>query len=278
MDVDSDDSEDIQIEKYLTGSKIYRDLWAEFYTWEQVFCQQTLEGLSKPPVGVRPRSPSHGTSICDLPTVFSSSEEEDSFTFEDISLDSTVTLKFTLSPNPKIVETRNWDAIATYTACTPISTNTILKEDPTCLHFAPYADDPLFNLNKYLARPEIGWFDWQYDLHDPDRKYILSPFHCSAKQTLPFFYVPFLLKLVEMIQLEAVRRLRHGSGFDEDEINSLGIFPSLRDSNRSGLIWYSSQRYEHILFPFHHLDSHDFIFLFLLLATFSGGQDHKYQV
>ena len=57
-------------------------------------------------------------------------------------------------------------------------------------------------------------------------------------------------KLVEMIQLEAVRRLRHGSGLDDAEINSLGIFPSLRESNRSGLIWYSSQRYEH---PFHFL-------------------------
>ena len=53
-----------------------------------------------------------------------------------------------------------------------------------------------------------------------------------------------MLKLVEMIQLEAVRRLRHGSGFDDAEIDSLNIFPRLRDSNRSGLIWYSSQRYE----------------------------------
>ena len=55
-----------------------------------------------------------------------------------------------------------------------------------------------------------------------------------------------ILKLVEMIQLEAVRRLRHGSGFDDAEINSLGILPPLRESNSSGLIWYSSQRYEHI--------------------------------
>lgn len=48
-----------------------------------------------------------------------------------------------------------------------------------------------------------------------------------------------------MIHLEAVRRLRHGpSGFDDTEINSLKIFPNLRESNRSGLIWYSSQRYE----------------------------------
>jgi hypothetical protein len=54
-----------------------------------------------------------------------------------------------------------------------------------------------------------------------------------------------------MIQLEAVRRLRHGSGFDDAEIDSLAIFPPLRDSNRSGLIWYSSQRYEHHIFIFH---------------------------
>jgi hypothetical protein len=53
-----------------------------------------------------------------------------------------------------------------------------------------------------------------------------------------------MLKLVEMIHLEAVRRLRHGSGFDDAEIDSLDLFStSLRDSNRSGLIWYSSQRY-----------------------------------
>ena len=55
-----------------------------------------------------------------------------------------------------------------------------------------------------------------------------------------------IFKLVEMIQLEAVRRLRHGSGFEYVEIGSLGIFPPLRETNRSGLIWYSSQRYEHI--------------------------------
>jgi hypothetical protein len=79
-----------------------------------------------------------------------------------------------------------------------------------------------------------------------------------------------MLKLVEMIQLEAVRRLRHGSGFDDTEIDSLGIFPSLRDSNRSGLIWYSSQRYEYSSFPL--VDIY-----FLLLVTFSGGQDRKYQ-
>ena len=70
----------------------------------------------------------------------------------------------------------------------------------------------------------------------------------KKKKRPTLFYVRLLiLELVEMIQLEAVRRLRHGSGFDDDEINSLGILPSLRDSNRSGLIWYSSQRYEHHL-------------------------------
>ena len=77
-------------------------------------------------------------------------------------------------------------------------------------------------------------------------------------------------KLVEMIQLEAIRRLRHGSGFKDAEIDSLKIFPLLRESSRSGLIWYSSQRYELISFPL--VD----IYL-ILLVTFSGGQDRKYQ-
>ena len=80
-----------------------------------------------------------------------------------------------------------------------------------------------------------------------------------------------MLELDEMIQLEAVRRLRHGSGFDDAEIDSLDIFPVLRDSNRSGLIWYSSQRYEHISFP-----SGGYL-LSYYLVTFSGGQDRKYQ-
>ena len=80
-----------------------------------------------------------------------------------------------------------------------------------------------------------------------------------------------MLKLVEMIQLEAVRRLRYGSGFDDAEIDSLDIFPSLRNSNRSGLIWYSSQRYEHTF-----ISSGGYL-LFLLLVTFSGGRDRKFQ-
>lgn len=168
MDVDSDDSEDIQIQKYVTGSRIYRDLWAEFYSWEQVFCQQTLEGLSKPQAGVPPRSlPHDGTSIYELPAVLSSSEE-DLFTYEDISLDSTVTDKFTLSANPKIIETHNLEPSAAYTTCTAVSTNIFLADDPTSLSFAPHADDPHFKLDEYLSL--VGWFTWQYDLNDPDRK------------------------------------------------------------------------------------------------------------
>ena len=66
---------------------------------------------------------------------------------------------------------------------------------------------------------------------------------------LPRSMLMLMLKLVEMIQLEAVRRLRHGSGFDDAEIDSLKFFTPLRKSNRSGLIWYSSQRYEYISFP-----------------------------
>ena len=175
MDVDSDDSEDVQIEKFLTGSNIYRDLWTEFYNWEQLFCQQTLEGLSKPHASVHPRSlPHDGTSIYELPVFSSSSPEDDSFTYEDISLDSTVITKFTLSTNPKIIETQSLDPSAGYTACTAISTNTILKDDPATLPFAPHADDPHFQLDEYLAHHDIGhdvgWFAWQYDLNDPDRK------------------------------------------------------------------------------------------------------------
>lgn len=169
MDADSDDSGDIQFENYLTAIKVYRDLWTEFYNWEQVFCRQTLERqLSKP--GVRPRSLPHEKrtiSSYEIPVNLSSSEQ-DFFTYEDISPDSTVTIKFTLSPNPKIVETNNLEPSPGYTACTAASTNIILKEDPNSLPFAPHADDPLFDLDDYLTH--VGWFIWQYDMNDPDRK------------------------------------------------------------------------------------------------------------
>jgi hypothetical protein len=167
MDADLDDSEDIQFENYPTASKIYRHLWTEFYNWEQVFCQQTLEGLSRS--GVHPMSlPHDGTSIYGLPAL--SSSEQDFFIYEDISLDSTLTTKFTLSPNPKIIETRSLEPSAGYTACTAISTNIIQKDDPASLSFAPHADDsdPLFDLNDYLSH--AGWFTWQSDFKDPDRK------------------------------------------------------------------------------------------------------------
>ena len=165
MDVDSDDFEVIQIQKFDTASKIYHDLWTEFYNWEQEFCQQTLEGLSKD--GVHPWSLPHDrTSIYELP-VFSSSGE-DFFAYEDISLDSSVTTRFTLSPDPKIIETRSLEPSAGYTACTAISTIIILKDDPASLPFAPYADDPLFDLEDYLSH--AGYFTWQHDFKDPDRK------------------------------------------------------------------------------------------------------------
>jgi hypothetical protein len=174
MDVDSDDSEDIQIQNYLTASKIYRDLWTEFYTWEQVFCQQTLDGLSKGgDRSVQPGSPSLPyDKKYELPDI--SSSEEEFFTYDDISHDLSLSTKLVFSPNPKIIETRNLDPSAGYTACTPISTNSIVKDDPTSLSFAPYADDPLFELEDYLCN--AGWFTWQYDLNlnDPDRKCLSS--------------------------------------------------------------------------------------------------------
>lgn len=169
MDVDSDDSGDIQFENHLTATKVYRSLWAEFYSWEQAFCSQTLERLSNP--GFRPRSlpdEKDTISIYGLPVVSSSSEQE-LFTYQDISPDSTVTVKFTLCPNPKIVEAKSLEPCAGYTACTPASTNIILKEDPSLLPFIPYADDPLFGMDDYLSR--FGWFTWQHDMDDPDRKY-----------------------------------------------------------------------------------------------------------
>lgn len=168
MDVDSDDSGDaIQFENHLTATKIYRDLWTEFYSWEQEFCRQTLEGLSKP--SVHPRSLPHDKiSGYERSVIFLSSEQE-IFTYEDISPDSTVIVKFTVFPNPNIVETNNLEPSAGYTACTPISTSLVLKDDASSLPFVPYADDPLFKLGGYLTH--FGWFTWQYDLHDPDRKY-----------------------------------------------------------------------------------------------------------
>ena len=172
MHADSDDSEDIQFENYLTAIKVCRDLWTEFYSWEQAFCRQTLEDLSKP-ASARPRSlphEKHTISIYEVPVV-SSSSEQDLFAYEDISPDSSVSVKFTLFPNPTIIETNNLEPSAGYTACTPASTNILSKDDATCLPFIPYADDPLFVLDEYLCG--FGWFDWQHDLHDPDRKFSL---------------------------------------------------------------------------------------------------------
>ena len=169
-DVDSDDSQDIQIEKSLTASKIYRDLWTEFYSWEQAFCQHTLEGLSRGGVQVHPRSLPHDvTSIYEIPDFSSSQAEEDLFIYEDTTFNSTFT-RFTLSPNPKNLETQSLEPSAGYTACTAISTNiTIWKDDPASLQFAPYADDPCFELEDYLSL--AGYFTWQHDLNDPDREY-----------------------------------------------------------------------------------------------------------
>ena len=164
MDLDLD-SEDIQIEKYPTAYKVYQDLWSEFYNWERLFCQQNLEGLSKSVIHPRSRF-HHAGEMYDLPSF--SSSEEDFFTYEDISFDSTVSTKFTFSPNPKIIQSQTLEPSAGYTACTAISTNIIQKDDPASLSFAPHADDPLFALDDYLSH--AGWFTWQFDFKDPDRK------------------------------------------------------------------------------------------------------------
>lgn len=181
-----------------TVTDVYRDVWAEFYSWKPGDSQTLIDSLS-----VQNLIPFRSLCIEDPPPGPSIVQDDllrfDPFTVVDYGDDGSVVHEYDISAT-EIALDDSFKPYPTYGSCTPASRSMAPRYDEldvdTC-RFIPYADDPAFDfkLEDYIlfVRPKeededdeiplpdqyaerapkmkvLKWFAWQIDMKDPDGK------------------------------------------------------------------------------------------------------------
>lgn len=227
--------------------RVYEEVWNEFNKWKAEDCKQQLRLLQKP---LPP--PEVAQAASRMASIFRTGEPGSFETIyvcdteDDIPLDSdgatvltchTVHIKLPRDfnePHPR------------YEFCTPsvqsisLRVESAASDELETLPFVPYADDPTFNARDHLR--QYAHFGWEY-LGDPDGRLFNSPcLHLAPLSITLLISSAALATVVEVIQFEVLRRLHLGSGLSLDDIETLNILPTLRKTNRDGLIYQMTQR------------------------------------
>jgi hypothetical protein len=172
--IDGRDSDDegiwqVELNQRELAYNVHLDMSKSFYTWEREHTSQTLAGLARNHAKRKPRRRLHPSSIADAQN---QEGEIVYFVLEEFTPSShtanglRMTKKNRIAGEP-IIHATAFDPYPRYTACTSTSTNLSGPLDPHLrASFAPFADDPRFRLDSYLANFED--FVWQNEYPDPD--------------------------------------------------------------------------------------------------------------
>ena len=168
-------NENPDVEQVL-GRTVYEETWNEFYKWERQECLNTLASLSKDhPIessSYPKQSPidlANDTNF-DL-DILSGGDGPECFIVEefDENQDCVRYSTFRVFEGYMGAGAKGFFAYPSYTFCTPASQNYAqVDHHGYALDFIPFADDPLFPVEKYLVC--FPSFIWQIDFIDPDCK------------------------------------------------------------------------------------------------------------
>lgn len=230
------------------GRDIYKQVWDEFYAWEPGDCAQILGTIpqsllaSKRQVArvakamvarlvdahAQPGIPPSDTSSTADTVVMSVTH----FDVSDAASHPGRVHRRTRHPIP-VITIDAYPPHPKYESCPPVSRSVLVggTQEHT-LAFLPYADDDRFPAQAYQARFEV--LEWETPF-DPDSERTCSSFVCVATSNL-------LGVVVEMIQIETVRRLHAMDNVSIEDINRMQMFKDFRVSHNTGLQWDQSQR------------------------------------
>ncbi|KAF5314432.1 hypothetical protein D9619_011851 [Psilocybe cf. subviscida] len=216
--------EDFELSNTDAAARLLNDLWMLFYSWEQNYCYDTLlpslrSSEHQPPPNLPAAEIGASWEVC--ATVADAELLEDGYwEVEDINFDAVVRTPCqpisiqrhstaSAAPHAKVVPLEPYP---NYTSCAPASRNVLVKGSRHLrAQFAPFADDPNFDLVRYLR--DFEDFAWQNNYDDPD---------------------------YEIILCEWTRQLYFNHHFPLNELDNI-VFNFtelyLRHSNRNGLIW-----------------------------------------
>lgn len=250
-DADADATSDPRSRLTRLGRSVYKEVWDEFYAWEPGYCTQILATVPQPfPASKRQvtrvakamvarlvddaewqervaalkrtvhRSGSLGgrdtavVSVTHFPANASGGGKRTNVPIPVITIDA-------LPPHPK------------YESCPPISRSVLVDSaHEHTLSFLPYADDKRFTAEKYQAK--FKFLEWEIPF-DPDGESISFSIATTVKN--------FLCATVEVIQIEAVKRLIATHKVEIPEIEKTKVFKKIRGEHNLGLQWEQSQRF-----------------------------------
>ncbi|TRM62275.1 hypothetical protein BD626DRAFT_498705 [Schizophyllum amplum] len=175
-------------------TKVLKGVWKEFSEWKEEQARSLLRALRPPakptlhPVKPVPRAL--------LPSTRISTTERHEFLVLDYSDDTTSSHEpWALHSEPVIVAPRAFDTLSSYESFTPTDRSVYVGDDSGDMPYVRYIDDPTFD-----ATEDLDWyhnFAWMH-LRDPD---------------------------LELLVIEAARRLHVDHGLSYEHLQETGIFP-----------------------------------------------------
>ena len=164
----------------------YREVWDEFYEWEQETCEAEIMSLASNPSPEDNRSSfllslqGEDTSSLDFEVaqpvessddameVDSSGSSSETFTIHDFERHAASTV---VCVEKRLKYHR---AYSKYYACTPTNCNVAQIKDPKVARFVPFDGEPRFSENQYVGMKQWNSLAWQDSWVDPDGISLLS--------------------------------------------------------------------------------------------------------
>ncbi|KAG8215392.1 hypothetical protein J3R82DRAFT_8993 [Butyriboletus roseoflavus] len=232
------------------GRTTYKDVWNEFYDWEPGYCEDILRTVTQSILASKrqvarvaktmvtkllndaeervPGRLADGTDAVGISVTHFTAGGHRGAHERTTELSIPVITIDAYSPHPR------------YESCPPVSRSVLVDvAHEQTLPFLPYADDDQFPAQEYQAR--FDFLEWETPF-DPDGERSSLCTRVTSKNLLG--------AVVEMIQIETVRRLAHAKNkVDILDIDRMHMFKEFRHTHNSGLLREQSQRLVHVPIP-----------------------------
>ena len=234
---DADDSTQVtsdENEKKAFVASVFRDVWQDFYVWEQAHCaaaiQKILQTHEPEPTVEEKVVPAASSSTSQTPVTALQYTENWPNAKRDL-VQSDVHLVFTASErgsDDKVADVLQWNISVCpsvrapevapgprYEFCKHSQRRVHVGDDPDELRFFPHVDDKEFDREGY--EKEHKSLGWQSATPSPDRAYSLLlrlPIECDGN-------IP-----VEIILLETTTRLNSYHDIPPEDVDNLGTLPA----------------------------------------------------
>lgn len=146
---------------------VYRDVWKDFYDWEQRYCHKVLRILN-------PKM----STIADMPAEYTLSDSLNSITFQTKHLDLEIEGSKSVYTHVKEYNDDSsteyqeiskqftapfLEPIPSYESCSPTNRSIFVGDDSDELPFMPFSDDPSFNILSYSDQYKSFAWDKAYN-------------------------------------------------------------------------------------------------------------------